>query len=119
MRQRISPSACEVIAAWCGQVAWSVRVLWFALLAKHMYPLRCYISSCMQACVHQSFFVRAHCSVARTSVLVCAIALVGFARSTCGSIGLLLELMHAGVCVCVRGLVHELFASVRQEAALH
>ena len=29
------------------------------------------------------------------------------------------ELMHAGVGVCVRGRVHELAASVRQEAALH
>ena len=99
MRQLISPSACDLIAAWCGQVAWSVRVLWFALLARHMDPERCHISSCMQACVHQSFFVRAHCSVARTSVLVCAIALVGFARSAYGYIGLSRQLLHTSACV--------------------
>ena len=53
-RVRISPSAPALITAWCGQETWSLRLLWFALLARHVDPLGCCVSSCMQACVRGS-----------------------------------------------------------------
>ena len=53
-RVRISPSARELITAWGGQLAWSLRLLWFALLARHVDLLGCCVSSCMQACVRGS-----------------------------------------------------------------
>ena len=50
-RVRISPSAEDLIAAWCGHVSWSVQLLGVDLIARHVDPLGWCVSSCMQACV--------------------------------------------------------------------